>query len=261
MGRTATVGKSRPLLRRRIIERRRLLTLLDESKVRVRMLVAPAGYGKTTLAEQWVERDGRRGAWFRARRSSRDVAALAIGIARSACAIVPECDARLREHLRAVPTPAENVDVLAEILGEDLDPWPHDGWLVIDEYHEISGARESERFVAGLLAASPVQVLVATRQRPSWVTTRSSSTGRSSSSTRHRSRWTAPKRRRCSAATGRTSASGLVALANGWPAVIGLASCLDRRAVGGRGPRAGDAVPVLRGGGVRLLWATRPRTD
>ena len=44
------------------------------------MLVAPAGYGKTTLAEQWVAREGRQGAWFTARRSSTDVAALALGL-------------------------------------------------------------------------------------------------------------------------------------------------------------------------------------
>ena len=28
--------------------------LLDESPARVKMLVAPAGYGKTTLARQWL---------------------------------------------------------------------------------------------------------------------------------------------------------------------------------------------------------------
>ena len=63
-----TTGTAR-LQRRRVIERRRPLTLLDASNARVRMLVAPAGYGKTTLAEQWVEREGREGAWFVARRS------------------------------------------------------------------------------------------------------------------------------------------------------------------------------------------------
>ncbi len=224
MGRTATVGKSRPLLRRRIVERRRLLTLLDESKARVRMLVAPAGYGKTTLAEQWVDRDGRRGAWFTARRSSRDVAALAIGIARSACAIVPECDVRLREHLRAVPTPAENVDVLAEILGEDLDPWPREAWLVVDEYQEVSGVRECERFVAGLLAASAVQVLVATRQRPSWVTTRELLYGDVFELNQASLAMNSTEAAEVLGSHGAQSASGLVALANGWPAVIGLAS-------------------------------------
>ncbi|MGZ8740459.1 MAG: hypothetical protein ACXWZ8_07675 [Gaiellaceae bacterium] len=38
--------------RRRIIERPRLTRLLDEGQGRIKMLVAPAGYGKTTLARQ-----------------------------------------------------------------------------------------------------------------------------------------------------------------------------------------------------------------
>ena len=97
------------------------------------MLVAPAGYGKTTLAEQWVARDDRRGAWFTARSSATDVAALALGIAKSATTIVEGCDARLRTHMRALPAPAENVETLAEILGEDLAAWPPHAWLVIDD--------------------------------------------------------------------------------------------------------------------------------
>src|SRR5436305_1542807 len=45
--------------RRHIIERPRLTRLLDEADARILMLVAPAGYGKTTLARQWVETAGR----------------------------------------------------------------------------------------------------------------------------------------------------------------------------------------------------------
>jgi len=47
------------LRRRRILERPRLIWALDRSRARVRMLVAGAGYGKTTLAEQWAAQ-GRR---------------------------------------------------------------------------------------------------------------------------------------------------------------------------------------------------------
>jgi ATP/maltotriose-dependent transcriptional regulator MalT len=135
----------------------------------VRTLVAPAGYGKSTLAEQWVARDGRRDAWFTARSSSTDVAALALGLARTCAALVEECDARLREHLRVLPAPAENVETLAEILGEDLEAWPADGWLVIDDYQEIALEPQAERFVSALVAASTVQFLIASRQRPAWV--------------------------------------------------------------------------------------------
>ena len=115
------------------------------------MLVAPAGYGKTTLAEQWVARDGRRAAWFTARSSATDVAALALGIAKSATSIVEDCDVRLRAHMRALPAPAENVQTLAEILGEDLGAWPSDAWLVIDDYHEIAESSAPRHFVAALV--------------------------------------------------------------------------------------------------------------
>jgi LuxR family maltose regulon positive regulatory protein len=172
MGTTATVEQTPALQRRRIIERPRLLALLDESTARVRTLVAPAGYGKTTLADQWVAKAGRRATWFTARRASADVAALAWGIAQASVEIVDGCDARLREHLRAVPAPAESVETLAELLAEDLEAWPEDSWLVVDEYQEVSRAADAERFIAALVAASPVQLLIASRQRPSWITTK-----------------------------------------------------------------------------------------
>src|SRR6266550_959255 len=74
-----------PLGRRHIIERPRLTRLLDETSARVIMLVAPAGYGKTTLARPRVA--NRRFAWFAATSASGDVAALAAGIARAVSAI------------------------------------------------------------------------------------------------------------------------------------------------------------------------------
>ena len=63
--------------RRRIIERPRLMRMLDDGQGRIRMLVAPAGYGKTTLARQWLE--GKRAAWYTGTPASTDVAALAAG--------------------------------------------------------------------------------------------------------------------------------------------------------------------------------------
>jgi LuxR family transcriptional regulator, maltose regulon positive regulatory protein len=169
---TTTVRQTRPLQRHRIVERPRLLALLDDSSARIRMLVAPAGYGKTTLAEQWVRRDGRRGGWFTARSSATDVAALALGMARAAKPIVPDCDMRLREHLRAVPAPANQVEVLAEILAEDIAAWPENAWLVVDEYQEVARSADAERFVASLVEGCPLRVLIASRQRPSWVSAR-----------------------------------------------------------------------------------------
>ncbi|HLF00077.1 MAG TPA: hypothetical protein VI540_09285, partial [Gaiellaceae bacterium] len=189
----------------------------------MRTLVAPAGYGKTTLAEQWVGRDGRRSAWYTARRSSTDVAALALGLARAATAIIQGCDERLRGHLRALPAPAENVEVLAEILSEDLGGWPSEGWLVLDDYQEVARGASAEQFVAAFVAGSPVQMLIAGRVRPSWVSTRGILYGDVLEVNQTALAMDAVEAAEVLSEWSRRSASGLVALANGWPAVIGLA--------------------------------------
>jgi LuxR family transcriptional regulator, maltose regulon positive regulatory protein len=220
---TATAPEVR-IRKRRIVERPRLFALLDQSKARVRLLVGPAGYGKTTLAEQWVARDGRRAAWYVARSSSTDVAALALGIARSASPIVEECDARLRAHLRALPAPAENVETLAEILGEDLGDWPEDVWLVLDDYHEVAAEPRAEDFVKALVAASPVPMLIASRVRPSWVTTKELLYGDAYEVNQNELAMDTEEAADVLVDRSQPSARSLVVLANGWPAVIGLAS-------------------------------------
>ena len=224
MATTATVPEVRALKRRRVIERPRLFALLDESKARVRMLVAPAGYGKSTLAEQWVARDGRRGAWYTARSASTDVAALALGLARACTDLVEGCDARLREHLRALPAPAESAETLAEILGEDLEAWPAESWLVIDDYHEVTAEPKAERFVSSLVAASTIQLLIASRQRPAWVSAKKILYG--DVLELNQTALAMDSHEAAEVLVGRSapSASGLVSIAHGWPAVIGLAS-------------------------------------
>jgi ATP/maltotriose-dependent transcriptional regulator MalT len=46
-----------------MIERPRLTRLLAESESRVLLLTAPAGYGKTTLAKEWVRLREEAPAW------------------------------------------------------------------------------------------------------------------------------------------------------------------------------------------------------
>ncbi len=220
MASTATAGVRQ---RRRVIQRPRLLALLDASKTQVRTLVAPAGYGKTTLAEQWIHAEGRRGGWYTARRSSTDVAALALGLARASTDLVSNCDERLREHLRALSGSTAKVDVLAEILGEDLATWPSNGWLVIDDYQEIAGAEDAEQLVGTLASAAPVQFLIASRQRPSWVTARSILYDEVLELNQTTLAMDAHEASQVLAGRSTPSAAGLVAVANGWPAVIGLA--------------------------------------
>ena len=83
-----------PLGRRHIIERPRLTRLLDETDARVVMLVAPAGYGKTTLARQWTAH--RKHGWYAGGAASADVAALALGLVAATQALLPDAGSRLR---------------------------------------------------------------------------------------------------------------------------------------------------------------------
>jgi ATP/maltotriose-dependent transcriptional regulator MalT len=201
--------------------------LLDESKAQVRMLIAPAGYGKTTLAEQWVGRDDRTGVWYTARSASTDVAALALGIARAATGLIEDADHRLREHLRAVPAPAENVRTLAEILSEDLAEWPRNAWLVLDDYHEITPEPKAEAFIEALVALSPVQFLIASRLRPSWVASKHVLYGDVLELAQAALAMDSDEAMQILADRSSSSVAGLTALAQGWPAVIGLASASD----------------------------------
>ena len=107
--------------RRRIIPRPRLTKLLDESPARIKLLVAPAGYGKTTLAQQWLEVPERRDVWYRGGPASADVAALAAGISAVASAVVPDAGKRMLGRLHAIGHPEDDVEILAELFAEDID--------------------------------------------------------------------------------------------------------------------------------------------
>lgn len=218
-----TARKPRRLNARRIVERPRLFRILDASAAPVRMLIAPPGYGKTTLAEQWIARDGRQHVWVTARPASADVVALALGIVTAANTIAPGCDERLREHLRAVPSSADDPQILAEIVAEDLAVLPADCWLVLDNYDEIVGSELAERFVEALVGLSSHPLLIASIARPSWVTTRHILRGDVLEVGQTALAMDAEEAAGVLQQDG-PRAAGLVALADGWPAVIGLAA-------------------------------------
>jgi LuxR family transcriptional regulator, maltose regulon positive regulatory protein len=128
--------------RRHIIERPRLTRLLDETSARVIRLVAPAGYGKTTLARQWLE--DKRHAWYQGSASSADVAALALGIAVAAKPIVSDVGRRLREWLPTSREPEQEVEIIEQFLAEDLAELPEEAWFVVDDYQLLSSEASEE---------------------------------------------------------------------------------------------------------------------
>src|SRR5436190_4064129 len=87
--------------RRHIIERPRLTRLLDEADARILMLVAPAGYGKTTLARQWLTAGERSGHWLIATPAVTDAASFALRLRDTLQPLEPEIGRQLEALLRA----------------------------------------------------------------------------------------------------------------------------------------------------------------
>ena len=222
--------------RGRIIRRPRLTRLLDGSSARIRLLVAPAGYGKTTLAKEWLGEPERNDVWYRGGPASADVAALAAALSEAVGAISPEAGKRMRERLRATGHPEEDVEILAELFAEDLQTWPANAWLAIDDYQFAMGSFASEQFVDLLTQSTPIQMLITSRTRPSWATARRVLYGEIQEIDQ---RSLAMETEEIQEVVGRDGPelAQLLKKARGWPAVIGLV------AVNANNPELAEAVP------------------
>jgi LuxR family transcriptional regulator, maltose regulon positive regulatory protein len=216
---------------RRIIERPRLTRLLTESESRVMLLVAPAGYGKTTLARQWLSE--RPHVWFRATEESSDVAALALRLTEAAETVVPTAAAQMRSHLKA--TESVNASAIARALTSEFLSWPTEVRLVIDDYHLLRG-EGAERLIEAL-ASNDIPLLVTSRRRPAWISAKNLLYGDAIEVGRTTLAMTHDEVAE-TLGHGQNEMPGLASLAQGWPAVIGLAALLPTA-----GPRGGDDVP------------------
>jgi LuxR family transcriptional regulator, maltose regulon positive regulatory protein len=210
---------------RRIIERPRLTLLLEESQSRILLLTAPAGYGKTTLAKEWLASTDREHGWYQVTDASSDAAALALDLANAAADVVAGAGTQLRERLKTSPDPAADSELLAHDLADDLAEWPDTAWFVVDDYHVLAGNEPAERFIEALVATTPVHFLIATRKRPSWVSAKRLLYGEITEFGRNVLAMTPGEAAEALSGT-HEEMPGLVALAEGWPAVIGLAAFL-----------------------------------
>jgi ATP/maltotriose-dependent transcriptional regulator MalT len=185
------------------------------------LLVAPAGYGKTTLAREWL-RD-REHVWYQATPASSDVAALALGLATAASHLRPRAGERLRGRLLTVGDAAAEAVTLGNDLAADFMDWPAEVRLVVDDYHLLTENDAAEEFFNAFVTATAVPLLITSRVRPGWVAARSLLYGEAVELGRNVLAMTNGEAAETLSRT-QDAAPGLVALADGWPAVIGLAA-------------------------------------
>lgn len=206
---------------RRIIDRPRLIKLLDETHARTILLLAPAGYGKTTLARQWAKTLN--GAiWVTLARAHRDVAVIATDLAR-----LVDSDGHdgarsfVSSYIKAHSNPQRIARELALIVAEHLRK-NRLQWVILDDYHEVSTESEVESFLEVLNAEAGCRFLIASRLRPSWATARLAVYGDVVEINRSS---LALSTEESKAVLGRDPALAYVAnQAEGWPALVGLAA-------------------------------------
>lgn len=221
--RTSEVGRQE--LDPQLIERPRLLEKLDRSDARVIALVAPAGFGKTTLARQWVTSRNITRAWYSVGPEGFDVAAVAARIAAAVSTVVAGAGKRMLTRLSVSTDPDAEAFLLAELLSEEIAAWPADARLVIDDYQALAVSRACERFIGTLVRETPLRLLITSRKRPSWASSRLRLYGELFELRRDQLEMTSEEAGDVlSPITSKEQRAELVQICRGWPAILGLAA-------------------------------------
>ncbi len=211
---------------RRIIERPRLIKLLDESEARIILLLAPAGYGKTTLARQWAKTLN--GAiWVSLTPAHRDVVTFAEDVAAGIERLGGDSTEFIRKYLRAQNNPQTAAHGVAVELSKQMNDVGVQ-WLIVDDCQEIAGAPEACTMISTLTERLDCRMLMSSRDRPSWTRSRHVVYGKVSEVDRAELAMT--KDEVAQVVGPRPDIAELALQAAGWPAVLSLVAALDSAA-------------------------------
>jgi LuxR family maltose regulon positive regulatory protein len=214
-----TTEQATSVTHRHIIERPRLTRLLDAATAKIIALVAPAGYGKTTLARQWLA--NRPHTWYTASAASADVGALGLGLVDAAAAVAPGLGQRFRDWLHA-RRGTEDVSLAADLLLDDLMTLPAGTCFVIDDYQWLTS--DGEKIIGLLGELDHVRLLLTSRTRPQWITSRALLYGEVFELDSDALAMSHDEATQVLRELDDAVATDLISLADGWPAVIALAS-------------------------------------
>ena len=165
-----------PPHRRGLVERTKLLDDLAATEASVVLVQAPAGFGKTTVLEQWAQRGVRRFAWVSLDFSEGDPILFWRYVYSALRASVPHFAPQLHDDL-AKPRPDLGGSIIPGILNQVTtigDPLV----IVLDDYHRTDSPdvdRTMRRFLRHLPRGTTVAI--ATRSRPELETARLRSMG------------------------------------------------------------------------------------
>jgi LuxR family transcriptional regulator, maltose regulon positive regulatory protein len=207
-----------------IIERPRLIERLeDDGGSRVSVFAAPAGYGKTTLARQWSQRQAGPVAWYRTTRASGDIALLAVQLDELLASIAPGLP-REPQKVASIASINPSPKPLGRAILRTFESLTQDVLLVVDEW-EAAGTDEAEELLSMLVEGLDIRFLITTRTRPDWFTPRLEVYGEGLEIGVDELTMTDEEATEVLAALGAVAGRARVMrTARGWPAVLGLAA-------------------------------------
>lgn len=207
-----------------IIERPRLIARLEEDGgARVSVLAAPAGYGKTTLARQWSQRQTGPVAWYRTSRASGDVALLSVQLDELLASVAPELP-REPGKVASIASVNPSPKPLGRAILRTFATLSRDVLLIVDEW-EAASTDEAEELLSMLVEGLDIRFLITTRTRPDWFTPRLEVYGEGLEIGMEELAMTDDEAAEVLAASGAVAGRArLMRTADGWPAVLGLAA-------------------------------------
>ena len=209
---------TRPTAPSYIIKRPRLTKLLDESEARIILLCAPAGYGKTTLAREWVDDNA---LWYSVRPTDCDVAAFAGGLAELFVESWGTTNSDPVESVRSLAVRGLPAKSLARPLAAAA---VSGATLVLDDYHYAAENQEADGLLHELALRSSLRIVLTSRVRPLWATGRSMVYGDVLLVGADELAFTEDETKSALACATGSKDSDLLSIVGGWPAVIGMAA-------------------------------------
>lgn len=156
-----------PSLPEDYVVRRRLTTALDHGRhVPLTIVSAPAGYGKSVLASEWVSTLERRPAWLSLDNAESNLRQFVSYLCAALDDLVPHAMTSVRDLLNAaepVPTP-----VMAASLINDLDSVGEPVLIVLDDFHRLDTDSPVTELLSLLLEHPPpnMHLFMLTRRDP-----------------------------------------------------------------------------------------------
>ena len=162
-----------PPLRHDTLSRPRLNGWLDKAATgRLALVIAEAGFGKTTFLADWARTTRRATAWYRLEPDDRDWLAFVRHLVATGRDLSPSFAPLTYELLLGLgpggPTRDDLVASIVREMAEFADVLPHGLCLLLDDYHAVDGSPETDPIVQALLNVTgpAFSIVIASRSAP-----------------------------------------------------------------------------------------------